>query len=64
MLVTEKYFAKQLVNEIPWSYFRYAIIRMRRIDHLASVTSVSARVRRVRWDESKKKRNDGGGEGR
>ena len=56
MLVTEKYFAKQLVNEIPWSYFRHAIIRMRRIDHLASVASVSARVRRVRWDESKKKK--------
>ena len=29
---------------------------MRRIDHLACVASVSARVRRERWDESKKKK--------
>ena len=34
MLVTEKIFVKQLVNEIPWSCFRHAIIRMRRIDRL------------------------------
>ena len=31
---------------------------------LACVASVSARVRRERWDESQKKRNDAGGGGR
>ena len=36
---------------------------MRRTDHLACVASVSTRVRRERWDESKKKGMTGEGRG-